>query len=69
MNNHNNDKKEKEPKGIALGAGLGLLGGVVIGTLTDNIGLWIPVGLCLGVALGNVFDSEKDGEDEDIEQE
>lgn len=25
---------------------------IVIGIFTDNLGLWLPIGLCLGVALG-----------------
>tara|TARA_B100000003_G_scaffold207483_1_gene225156 strand:+ start:1787 stop:1957 length:171 start_codon:yes stop_codon:yes gene_type:complete len=37
---------------LALGAGMGLLVGVVIGAITDNIGLWIPLGLCLGAGVG-----------------
>jgi len=31
---------------------MGIAFGAVIGMLTDNIGLWIPIGLCLGIAVG-----------------
>ena len=37
---------------IAMGISFGMMIGAVIGILTDNIGLWLPVGLCLGVAVG-----------------
>jgi len=33
--------------------GLGIITGVVIGILTDNIGLWISLGLLMGVVLQN----------------
>jgi len=29
---------------------IGLMAGVVIGALTDNIGLWLPLGMLLGIA-------------------
>ncbi len=31
--------------------GLGLIFGVVIGVLTDNIGLWIALGLAIGAGM------------------
>ncbi len=37
----------KESK-ISLGAGIGLLAGIIIGNATDNVGLWIALGLCFG---------------------
>ncbi len=37
---------------------IGLMAGVIIGTLTDNIGLWLPIGMVLGISV-----SEKLGED------
>ena len=37
---------------LPLGAGIGLLIGVVIGSNTDDIGSWIPLGLCLGAGIG-----------------
>jgi len=36
----------KESK-ISLGAGIGLLAGIIIGSATDNVGLWIALGLVL----------------------
>jgi len=39
----------KESK-ISIGAGIGLLAGIIIGSATDNVGLWIALTLfgCLG---------------------
>lgn len=34
------------------------MAGVIVGTLTDNIGLWLPIGMVLGISA-----SEKLGED------
>ena len=39
----------KESK-ISLGAGIGLIGGIIIGSVTNNIGLWIALGLCIGAS-------------------
>ena len=48
----------KESK-IATGAGIGLLAGVIIGSVTDNVGLWIALGLCFGAGIGNVLEKKK----------
>ena len=45
----------KESK-ISLGAGIGLLAGIIIGSATDNIGLWIALGLCFGAGIGTVLE-------------
>ena len=37
---------------IALGAGIGLTAGIVIGSLTDNISLWLSLGLCISAGVG-----------------
>ncbi len=47
----------KESK-ISLGAGIGLLAGIIIGSATDNIGLWIPLGLCFGAGIGTVLEKK-----------
>ena len=41
--------KLKNQKGFYIG--IGLMGGVLVGIFTDNIGLWISLGLVLGVVL------------------
>ena len=45
--------------------GIGLMGGVLVGILTDNIGLWISLGLVFGVVLDkNNNKSDKEQQDE-----
>ena len=44
----------KESK-TSLGAGTGLIAGIIIGSATNNIGLWIALGLCFGAGVGNIF--------------
>ena len=48
------EKNMKESK-TSLGAGIGLIAGIIIGSATNNIGLWIALGLCFGAGVGNVF--------------
>jgi len=35
-----------------------LVVGVIIGSVTDNIGLWISLGLCFGAGIGTVLDKK-----------
>jgi len=42
---------EKE-RPLTSGLALGVAAGSVIGVLTDNIGLWIPVGIAIGAGIG-----------------
>jgi hypothetical protein len=45
--------------------GIGLMGGVLVGIFTDNIGLWISLGLVFGVVLEkNNNKSDKEQQDE-----
>ena len=37
---------------LPIGGGIGLVAGIVIGNITDNIGLWISLGLCFGAGVG-----------------
>jgi len=37
---------------------IGLLLGVIIGSVTDNIGLRISLGLCFGAGIGTVLDKK-----------
>ena len=32
--------------------GIGVMTGTIVGVLTDNIGLWLPVGIALGAGIG-----------------
>ena len=47
-----------EKSKISIGAGIGLLEGVIIGSATSNIGLWISLGLCFGAGIGTVLDKK-----------
>ena len=40
----------------SLGAGIGLLAGIIIGSASENIGLWISLGLCFGAGIGTVLE-------------
>ena len=40
--------------------GIGLMGGVLVGIFTDNFGLWISLGLVLGVVLEKNKKSENE---------
>ena len=44
---------------ISLGAGIGLIGGIIIESVTNNIGLWIALGLCIGAGIGRVIGDNK----------
>jgi hypothetical protein len=45
----------KESK-TSVGAGIGLIAGITIGSITNNIGLWVPLGLCFGAGIGQILD-------------
>ena len=47
----------KESK-ISLGAGIGLLAGIIIGNATDNVGLGIALGLCFGAGIGTILEEK-----------
>ena len=48
----------KESK-ISIGAGIGLLAGIIIGSASENIGLWISLGICFGAGIGTVLEKKK----------
>lgn len=54
------EKRETEDKNANMGLILGLCLGSAIGAATNNIGLW----LCLGVCFGLIYDSWKKKQDE-----
>ena len=43
---------------ISFGAGIGLLAGIIIGITTDNVNLWISLGLCFGAGIGMIFNKK-----------
>lgn len=56
----------KKDNKLASGIGLGMIFGVAIGVATDNLGLWIGVGLALGAGIGNSL-MKKDKKNKDDE--
>ncbi len=50
------DKKQKLTKYI----GIGLIIGSVIGVLTDNIALWLSLGLVFGAGYGKTLQNKED---------
>jgi len=50
----------KESK-ISIGAGIGLIAGIIIGSATNNVGLCIALGLCFGAGIGTVLDKKDKG--------
>jgi hypothetical protein len=54
--------EKKEDKIIAQFTSYGLMAGVVIGAINDNVGLWIAIGVAIGAGLGFVkMEKRKDG--------
>ncbi len=44
---------------LAYGASAGTLFGIIIGSITDNMGLWLSVGICLGIGLGAALSKKR----------
>lgn len=59
--NNTGSKGSSDPNGtpLAYGASAGTLFGIIIGSITDNMGLWLCVGICVGLALGAVFTKKR----------
>ena len=55
LNEKANTMKESK---ISIGAGIGLLAGIIIGNATDNVGLWIALGLCFGAGIGTTLEKK-----------
>lgn len=54
--------EKKEDKIIAQFTSYGLMAGVVIGAINDNVGLWIAIGVAIGAGVGYVkMEKRKDG--------
>lgn len=43
---------------LPIGVGLGLLIGTIIGYLSNNLELWIPISTSVGMLLGSTWDSQ-----------
>jgi len=51
MDNNKRNKKRNNSNGLAIGTGIGISTGIAIGIATNNIGLWLPTGLYLGLSI------------------
>ena len=49
-------------KNTGRGVALGVVFGTLLGVLTDNIGLWLPIGIALGAAFSQTLPAESDSE-------
>ena len=57
-----NEVKNKEDKYLSQFTAFGLIAGVIFGLLTDNLGLWIALGVAIGAGIGFVkVEKRKDG--------
>jgi 2-keto-3-deoxy-6-phosphogluconate aldolase len=54
-------KKEKD---LTKSIGLGMVIGAAIGVATDNIGLWLSLGLVFGAGYGKTMQNKKDSEND-----
>ncbi|WND02955.1 hypothetical protein QGN29_01075 [Temperatibacter marinus] len=55
-------KTEKEEINVKY-IGLGLVAGVVFGSLQGNVGLWIAIGISIGAALAVTYKKKSSSED------
>jgi hypothetical protein len=51
------NKREFSIKEKAIG--IGVMSGTIVGVLTDNIGLWLSLGIAFGVGIGLEADKRK----------
>jgi hypothetical protein len=54
-------KKEKD---LTKSIGIGMVIGAAIGVATDNIGLWLSLGLVFGAGYGKTMQNKKDSEND-----
>ena len=49
----------KNEKKTALGAAYGVTFGIIVGALTDNIGLWLSLGIAIDCGVGSLLNQKK----------
>ena len=54
-------KVNKMGQGMAMGIAFGTL----VGVLTDNIGVWLCIGIAFGAGVGNTLQKRKDNDERD----
>lgn len=59
------NERQRFNRSSAIGAGLGVAGGVLLGLLMNNLGVGIPVGLVIGAGAGStgIFVQKRKDED------
>ncbi len=55
-------KSDQGSNEMGTGIAAGIAIGIAIGVATDNIGLWLPLGIAIGVGLSPVFNSKSSKE-------
>ncbi len=60
QNGQKQDGRPKKPSGgSAWGVGIGLLLGTAVGCWTDDLALWLCIGVSVGLCLGAAFDAKQ----------
>ena len=62
------DSRKRDGEGLVVGMSIGLSIGCAVGVATHNIGLWMPICMCIGMGAGVILGSiSKEGENENLE--
>ena len=54
----------KKEKNLTKSIGIGMVIGAAIGVASDNIGLWLSLGLVFGAGYGKTMQNKKDSEND-----
>ena len=66
--NTSKDSRKIDGEGLVVGMSIGLSIGCAVGIATHNIGLWMPICMCIGMGAGVILGSiSKEGENENLE--
>lgn len=62
----NPEKCESDSSNVGLGLVFGSSFGVIVGSITGDIGFWVAIGTGLGICFGAAFSSSKEFTEEDV---
>ena len=66
--NTSKDNRKRDGEGLVVGMSIGLSIGCAVGVATHNIGLWMPICMCIGMGAGVILGSiSKEDENENLE--
>lgn len=65
----NQKESDNQTSHISFGMCIGTSLGVAIGASTDNLGLWLPLGISLGICFGSLLDARNRKRTKDTQQE